>query len=194
MRKLVALEWSSLDGVVQAPAYPDEDTSHGFRHGGWHRPYLDDTSMKWVVDNVTRAGGYLFGRRTYETFAAYRPKAPTSEQALAQPLNAKPKYVASRKLNAPLVWNNSRLLKSSLADDVTALKQEEGDDLTVIGSTELVRTLMTHGLIDEFRITIDPILLGGGKRVFQDDGVLRRLRLVGNEISPTGAMLATYAV
>ena len=193
MRKLIAFEWSSLDGVVQSPVYPDEDTSRGFRHGGWHRPYLDEMALKWIVENVSRAGGYLLGRRTYEIFAAHWPNTPASEQALAQPLNAKPKYVASRTLKDPLAWNNSRLLKSNLVDDVTGLKQQDGDDLLAIGSSELVQTLITHSLVDEFRLMIDPVLLGGGKRVFQDDGVLRRLRLVDSRRTTTGATIATYA-
>jgi dihydrofolate reductase len=193
LRKLIAFEFSSLDGVVQAPAYPDEDTSGGFRHGGWHRPYLDEMAMKWIVENVSRAGGYLLGRRTYELFAAHWPNASAAEQALAQPLNAKPKHVASRTLKDPLGWNNSRLLESNLVDDVTRLKQQDGDDLLVIGSSELVQTLITHSLVDEFRMMIDPVLLGGGKRLFQDDGVLRKLRLVDSKRTTTGATIATYS-
>jgi dihydrofolate reductase len=193
LRKLIAFEFSSLDGVVQAPAYPDEDTSGGFRHGGWHRPYLDEMAMEWIVENVSRAGGYLLGRRTYELFAAHWPNASAAEQALAQPLNSKPKHVASRTLKDPLGWNNSRLLESNLVEDVTRLKQQDGDDLLVIGSGELVQTLITHSLVDEFRMMIDPVLLGGGKRLFQNDGVLRKLRLVDSQRTTTGATIATFA-
>lgn len=98
MRKVIALEWMSLDGVVQAPACTDEDTSGGFKHGGWHVRYFEDRSMKWVIEHVSRAGGFLLGRRTYEVFAAHWPKASEEEQALAQPLNTRPKHVASRTL------------------------------------------------------------------------------------------------
>lgn len=193
MRKLIALEFSSLDGVMQAPSYPDEDTSGGFQRGGWHRPYLDEMAMKWIIENVSGAGGYLLGRRTYDLFAAHWPNASAEEQPMAQPLNAKPKYVASRTLKEPIAWNNSRLLKPNLVDDVTALKQQDGGYLLVIGSSELVQTLITNGLVDEFRLMIDPVLLGGGKRVFQDDGTLRTLRLVDSQRTTTGATIATYA-
>ena len=193
MRKVIVNEWMSLDGVVQAPVYADEDTSGGFKHGGWHPRYFDDTSMKWVVENVAQAGGFLLGRRTYDAFAAYWPKAPEEEQALAQPLNTLPKYVASRTVKEPLAWQNSRLLEGDVAAAVVALKREDGRDLLVIGSTELVQTLIAHDLVDEFRVMIDPVVLGGGKRFFRDDGGLRALRLVASEVTTTGAILATYA-
>lgn len=192
MRKLIVCEWMSLDGVVQAPAYADEDTSGGFQHGGWHLRYFEDSSMNWSVENVTHAGGFLFGRRTYDAFAAYWPKAPAEEQALAQPLNTLPKYVSSRTLKEPLAWQNSRLLKGDVAAAVAALKRDDGKDLFVFGSTELVQTLIAHALVDEFRMMIDPVVWGGGKRVFRDNGVQRRLRLVASQVTTTGAILATY--
>ena len=193
MRKVIAFEWMSLDGVVQAPAYADEDPSNGFRHGGWHLRYFDDVSMKWVIDNVSGAGGFLLGRRTYETFAAHWPKAPDDQQMLAVPLNTLPKYVASRTLKEPLRWENSRLLEGDVATAVRALKRDDGKDLLAIGSTQLVHTLLAADLVDELRLMIDPVILGGGKRVFRDDGVLRTLRLVSSKITSTGAMLATYS-
>ena len=193
MRRVIVDEWMSLDGVVQAPGAEDEDTSGGFQHGGWHVPYFDETSQKWVVENLTEAGGFLLGRRTYEIFAGYWPNASEEEQVLAQPLNTRPKYVASRTLSEPLAWQNSTLLQGDLAEAVVALKDEDGDDLHVIGSAELVQTLIEHDLIDEFRVMIDPLLLGGGKRIFRDDGALRPLRLVDNQLTTTGAILATYA-
>src|SRR5215204_639444 len=100
MRRVIVDEWMSLDGVVQAPGAEDEDTSGGFQHGGWHVPYFDETSQKWVVENLTEAGGFLLGRRTYEIFAGYWPNASEEEQVLAQPLNTRPKYVASRTLTS----------------------------------------------------------------------------------------------
>lgn len=192
MRNVVIVEWMSLDGVVQAPAYADEDASGGFRHGGWHVRYFEERSMRWVVENVTGAGGFLFGRRTYDAFAAHWPNASPEEQALAQPLNALPKYVASRTLREPLVWQNSRLLGSDLAQSVAALKSETGNDLLVIGSTELAAALLEHDLVDEIRLMIDPVMLGSGKRFFRDDGVCRRLALTTSETTSTGAILATY--
>src|SRR5580704_4216575 len=121
MRKVIANEWMTLDGVVQAPSYADEDVTGGFGHGGWHPRYFDDLSMNWVIENVRGAGGYLLGRGTYEIFAAFW-------------LNALPKYVASTTLSEPLAWQNSRLLQGDIGAAVRALKAEEGKDLHVIGS------------------------------------------------------------
>ena len=193
MRKVIVTEWMSLDGVVQAPGAPDEDTSGGFQHGGWHQRYFDDLSMQWVVENLTAAGGFLFGRRTYEGFAAHWPNAAEEEQVVAEPLNTKPKYVASRTLSEPLEWQNSTVLQGDVAQGVAALKREDGADLLVIGSTQLVQTLMEHDLVDEFRVMIDPLVVGGGKRIFRDDRVLRPLQLVDSKVTTTGAIVATYA-
>ena len=193
MRKVVAVEWMTLDGVVQAPGAPDEDTSGGFEHGGWHLPYFDDLSRTWVVEGYAEAGGFLLGRRTYENLAAYWPNASEEEQVIAEPLNTKPKYVASRALTDPLAWEHSTLLKGDVAEAVAGLKQQDGEDLHVIGSSQLVQTLISHDLVDEFRVMIDPLVLGGGKRIFRDDGALRPLRLLDSQVTTTGAIIATYA-
>jgi dihydrofolate reductase len=193
MRKVIVNEFMSLDGVAQAPGAVDEDTAGGFEHGGWHLRYFDELSQDRVLDSVTNAGGFLLGRRTYEIFAAYWPNAPEEVQALARPLNALPKYVASRTLTDPLEWQNSTVLRGDVAEAVAALKQADGADLHVIGSTDLVRTLIEHDLADELRVMIDPLLLGGGKRFFSDDGARRPLRLVDSAVTTTGAILATYA-
>jgi dihydrofolate reductase len=194
MRKLIVNEFMSLDGVVQAPGGADEDPSGGFAHGGWHMRYMEDElAQRWVLQSIVEAGGFLLGRRTYEIFAAYWPNAPEEEQVIAEPLNSKPKYVASTTLTEPLEWQNGRLVEGDVAAAVAALKQEDGGDLHVIGSTELVRTLIEHDLVDEFRLMIDPIVLGGGKRIFRDDGSLRPLRLVDGQVTSTGAILTTYA-
>jgi dihydrofolate reductase len=193
MRKLIAQEWMAFDGVIQAPGDPDEDRSGGFEHGGWNLRYVDEPSMKWVVSNLTAAVGCVLGRRTYEGFARHWPNASEEEQPLAEPLNAKPKYVASTTLSEPLEWNNSKLLHSDLAHAINALKGQDGDDLLLIGSATLARSLIELDLIDEFRLMIDPLLVGGGKRLFPDDGALRPLQLVENEVTTTGATLATYA-
>jgi dihydrofolate reductase len=192
MRKVIADEWISLDGVAQAPGAPEEDTSGGFAHGGWHLPYFDDLSQNRVVEYLTEAGGFLLGRRTYEVFAAYWPNASDEEQVVAQPLNSKPKFVASTTLNEPLEWENSSVLQGDVAEAVRALKQEDGGDLHLIGSTQLAHTLIEQDLIDEFRLMIDPVVLGGGKRLFPDDGALRSLRLTDSQVTTTGAILATY--
>jgi dihydrofolate reductase len=193
MRKLIVTEWMSLDGVVQAPGAPDEDPTGGFKHGGWHLRFFDDISRTWVLDNLNAAGAFLFGRRTYEGFAAHWPNASEEEQVIARPLNTKPKYVASTKLAEPLAWQNSKLLVGDVAESVAALKREEGDDLHVLGSTKLVKTLIDHDLVDELHLMIDPVVLGGGKRIFREDGTLKSLRLVDIQVTTTGAILVTYA-
>jgi dihydrofolate reductase len=194
MGKMIVQEWMTLDGVVQAPGAADEDPSGGFSHGGWSLPYFDEVAMKWAVENVAAASGYLLGRRTYEVFAAHWPTASEAEQPLAEPLNTKPKYVASTTLSEPLEWRNSTVLEGDVAGAVAALKQQEdGGDLLVIGSPQLVQTLVGQDLVDEFRVMIDPLVVGGGKRLFGDDGALRRLRLLDSQVTTTGAILATWA-
>ena len=193
MRKVIVEEFMSLDGVVQAPGGEDEDTTGGFEHGGWHMRYMDEPAQKRALEGIVEAGGFILGRRTYEIFAAYWPNAPKEEHVIAEPLNTKPKYVASRTLSDPLEWQNSTVLQGDVAQAVAALKREDGADLHIIGSTELVQTLLEHRLVDELRLMIDPVMLGGGKRIFRDDGSLRPLRLVDSEVTPTGAVLATYA-
>jgi dihydrofolate reductase len=192
MRKVIVNEFMSLDGVVQAPGAADEDTTGGFEHGGWHLNYFDELSQQRVLEGIVDAGGFLLGRRTYEIFAAYWPNAPEEEQVIAEPLNTKPKYVVSTTLTEPLEWQNSTRLQGDAVEAVAALK-EDGADLNVIGSTELVQTLIEHGLVDEFRLMIDPLVLGGGKRLFSYDGALRALRLVNSQVTTTGAILAIYA-
>jgi dihydrofolate reductase len=188
MRKVIANEFLTLDGVAQAPGGPDEDTSSGFAHGGWHLHYGAEDG---VDELIAKAGGFLLGRWTYELFADYWPSAPDS--AFTEPMNTKPKHVASRTLTDPLEWQNSSVLPSPLPDAVAALKEQEGGDLLVIGSTLLVHSLLQHGLVDELRLMIDPVLVGGGKRLFPDDGALRPLRLVDHEVTSTGTIIATYA-
>jgi dihydrofolate reductase len=193
MRKVIADEWMTLDGVIQAPGQEDEDRTGGFQHGGWHVGYFDDIAQRQVVESVVKAGGFLLGRRTYEIFAAHWPNASEEEQVLAEPLNTKPKYVASRTLAEPLEWQNSRVLQGDVAEAVAALKQEDGEDLHVIGSSQLVQMLFEHDLVDEFRLMIDPVVVGGGKRLFRDDGVRGPLRLVDSQVTTTGVIIATYA-
>jgi len=126
MRKVIVNEFLSLDGVAQAPGGADEDPSGGFRHGGWHMGYFDESSQKWVLESLTEAGAFLLGRRTYEIFAAYWPNAPAEEEVIARPLNNLPKHVASRTLTEPLEWQNSILLEGDVAKAVTTLKREDG--------------------------------------------------------------------
>jgi dihydrofolate reductase len=192
VRKIIAHEWMTLDGVVQAPSYAGEDPAGGFAHGGWHTPYFDDLSQKWVVSGISAAGAFLFGRQTYQIFAAHWPHAADAERPLAEPLNTRPKYVASATLTQPLEWANSILLHGDAPGAVRALKHEDGPDLHLIGSAALARTLLGSDLIDEMRLMIDPLLLGAGKRFFPASGPPRQLRLSDSQVTTTGAILATY--
>jgi dihydrofolate reductase len=192
LRRLIVDEWMSLDGVIQAPIGADEDRAGGFVHGGWHARFFDDLSRDWVAAGINAAGGFVLGRRTYLSLASYWPHASVEEQIVAQPLNTLPKYVASTTLHEPLAWQNSRLLRGDLAAAVAALKDEDGADLHVIGSSGLVHKLAAEDLIDEYRLMVDPVLLGGGKRAFHDDGRMRLLRLVDCRQTSTGALLLTY--
>ena len=190
MRRVIVNEFLTLDGTAQAPGGPDEDTSGGFQHGGWHMKYGAGSGVTKLIGD---AGGFLLGRRTYEIFAGYWPNAPEEVQEIAEPLNAKPKHVASRTLTGPLEWQNSSVLSGDLPEAVAGLKEESGGDLLVMGSTVLVQSLLQHGLVDELRVMISPVLVGGGKRIFPDDGALRPLRLVAHEVTGNGAIIATYA-
>src|ERR671936_3086309 len=192
MRNVIVLEWMTLDGVVQGPGAVDEDTTGGFKHGGWHLRYFDDLSRNWMVENLTQAGGFLLGRRTYEGFAVHWPNASDEEQVIARPVNRKPKYVVSMTLTGLLTWQNSTMLQGALTEAVMKLKQKDGGDLLVIGSTKLVQALIERDLVDEFRLMIDPLILGSGKRFFLNDGVARPLRLADSQVTTTGAIIATY--
>jgi dihydrofolate reductase len=191
MRKVIANEWMSLDGVIQSSG-SDDDLTGGFRHAGWHLPYFDEIAMQWVVEGYQAAGGFLFGRRTYELLAGYWPDAPDDQQALARPLNELPKYVATTTLSDPLDWGNAHVLEGDVPEAVRALQAEGGGDLHIVGSSRLTQTLVRHGLVDAFRLMIIPLVLGGGKRFLPDDGAARPLRLVESEATTTGAILATY--
>jgi dihydrofolate reductase len=193
MVKVIVQDWMTLDAVVQAPGDPEEDTSGGFRHGGWSLPYFEETAMSWMVENLNGAAGFLLGRRTYEVFAAHWPDASEEEKPLSEPLNSKPKYVASRTLSEPLGWQNSTLLKGDVADAVGELKAEGDGYLLVIGSAQLAQTLIRSDLVDEFRLMIDPLAVGGGKGLFPEDGEMRRFELVDGQVTGSGAILATYA-
>jgi dihydrofolate reductase len=191
MRKLIVNEFLSLDGVMQAPGEPDEDRSGGFAHGGWQRPYFDETFLGIVAESMARTGGFVFGRRTYEIMAAHWPFQP-DDDPFAPTLNGLPKYVASTTLSEPLAWQNSTLLQGDVAKAVAELKEQPGKDLVVLGSGELVQTLMENELVDRYGLMFNPIVLGGGKRLFRDGSAKRELRLVDSKTSETGILITTY--
>jgi dihydrofolate reductase len=186
MGKVVAFESVSLDGVMQAPGRPDEDTRGGFTHGGWATPYADPAMWK----SMGGPGALLLGGRTYEDFAGYWPKQ--RDNPFTPVLNESRKYVASRSLQEPLPWQNSMLLPGEATEAVSRLKAEVDDHLMILGSGELVRSLMAAGLIDEYTLLIHPLVLGSGRRLFADEDAITNLDLVGTETTSTGAIIATY--
>jgi dihydrofolate reductase len=181
----------TLDGVMQAPGGPDEDRVGGFAHGGWTFPYADETFGAAIAGRFVEAGAFLLGRRTYEIFAAYWPGVTEPGHPIAGPLNALPKYVASRTLTS-VDWPGSVLLGGDVVAEVRALKAQPGGELQVHGSGNLVQTLIDNDLIDEYRLLWFPVHLGGGKRLFGDGRIPRALRLTGVRESATGVVMTTY--
>jgi dihydrofolate reductase len=192
MRKLTVSEFLTLDGVMQAPGSPDEDRSGGFNHGGWQLQYFDDIGAKEIIEGITEAGGFLLGRKTYEIFATYWPTAPEEEQAVAGPLNNLPKFVVSKTLREPLAWNNSTLIAGNVAEEVAKLKRQSGNDIRVIGSGELVQTLMKHDLVDEYDLMIHPLVLGSGKHLFREGGSNQTLKLLDFKTTSKGVTILKY--
>lgn len=190
MRKLVVIEFLSLDGVMQAPGSTEEDTEGGFKHGGWQRPYFDDVMGAAANEGMANTDAHLFGRKTYQGMAALWPTAP-KDDPFAQHLNRTKKYVASRTLQR-VEWENSTLLTGDVVKEVAKLKQQPGKDISVLGSGNLVQTLIANDLVDEYSLTVTPIVLGGGKRLFADDGQMRKLRLVDSKPTTTGCWMLTY--
>jgi len=191
--RVVVSDFISLDGVVQAPGGPEEDTDGGFRNGGWSMPYFDPDTMGPAVGELMAATeALLFGRRTWQAMAEAWPER--AGDPFADRMNEIPKYVASRTLSKDdLSWRGSTLLP---ADDalgaVRVLREREGETLQVMGSASLAAQLVTHGLVDEYLLMIEPILLGGGKRLFPDDGTARALQLVSATTTATGVLICTY--
>lgn len=191
MRKLIVQTFLSLDGVMQAPGGPEEDTSGRFRHGGWSVTFWDSVMQETMGAAVSVPFAMLLGRRTYQIFAAHWPHA--GEDDGAPIFNNATKYVASRTLKN-VEWQNSHLLKGSVPKAVAKLKEESGPELQVHGSGNLVQTLLKHDLVDEFRLWIFPVLLGKGKRLFAEGTQPRGLSLVSSRMSTTGVAMNVYRV
>ena len=187
MSKVVVLTNLTLDGVMQGPAGPDEDRRGGFEHGGWAAPYA---AMEATGNTFASAGALLFGRRTYENFYAVWPKQTNSPYT--EFLNTIPKYVASTTLQEPLPWSNSTLLKGDAAQAVSQLKEQPGKDLLIMGSGELIQSLMRANLIDDYVLLIHPLVLGSGRRLFPDGGAAAKLRLIATSTTDKGVVIATY--
>ena len=191
MSRLVVTNNVSLDGVMQAPGHADEDRRGGFEHGGWAPPYFDSVMGEVMSGGIAEGGSLLFGRRTYEKMAAVWPNMPDDNPFTAV-MNERRKYVASRTLEGPLGWTNATLIVGDTVEAVARLKQEAQGDIVILGSGELIQSLLPHGLIDSFVLSIHPLLLGRGRRLFADDGAFAELRLVDATPTTTGVLIATY--
>jgi dihydrofolate reductase len=190
MRKLIVSTFLTLDGVMQSPGGPQEDDSGGFAHGGWSVNYWDDLMGEVKSEEFNVPFDMLLGRRSYEILGAYWPSAP--EEAGGKPLNDATKYVCSRS-HPSLDWTPALLLEGDAAEGVAALKDnDDGPELQVHGSGNLIQTLMRHGLVDEYRLWVFPLVLGSGKRLFADGTIPAGLKLVDNKVSTTGVVMGTY--
>lgn len=189
MRKIIVIEFITLDGVMQAPGGPEEDTSNGFKHGGWIVPYADEITGKAMVEQMSlEQSELLLGRKTYDIFASYWP-----DHAIDWPgINDVKKYVASHDSTLKLDWKNSVLLSGNVVGKVKKLKDEDGPDLRVWGSGSFVQTLLKHDLVDELWLKIYPIVLGQGKKLFAEGTVPRAFRLINSSFSPSGVIIASY--
>jgi dihydrofolate reductase len=188
---MVVINHLTLDGVMQAPGRPDEDTRGGFGHGGWAGVRANDPDIgRAMGERMAQAGSLLLGRRTYEDFYGFWPHQ--SDNPFTEVLDDVQKYVASRTLEEPLPWSNSTLLEGDAAGAVATLKERPGKDLVVLGSGELVQSLMRRALVDEYVLLIHPLVLGSGRRLFSDGGPSATLRLIGAVTTGTGVVIATY--
>jgi len=193
MRKIIVAEHISLDGIIQSPGSPEEDPSGDFRLGGWTVPYDDEAIGQAVQDMLSQPFELLLGRRTYDIWAAYWPHVPVDSPAhgIAELFNSVPKHVATHRADT-LDWQNSHALKGDLPDAIRTLKQQDGADLLTWGSGDMLRQLFAAGLVDELRLTIYPVILGRGKRLFDDNAQPSAFTLAHSTIADSGAMLASY--
>ncbi len=189
MPKVTITESISLDGVMQAPGRPDEDTRDGFAHGGWARPYVDEVMMAKMTEGMSRPGALLLGRRTFTDFASHWPKQ--KDNPFTERLNATRKYVVSGTLGDP-EWQNSTVLRGDPTRTVAELRHNGDHDLTVLGSGELVHALDAAGLIDEYVLSVHPLVLGAGRRLFGPLDDPTPLTLVDSVTTTTGVVIATY--
>ena len=190
MSRVVAFIHLTLDGVMQAPGRPDEDRRGRFEHGGWAGAYNDGVMAKAVGESMGNTGALLLGRRTYEDFYQVWPKR--TDNPFTPVLNNTLKYVASRTLKEPLPWMNSKLLAGDAEDSVARLRKEPGKDIVILGSGMLVQSLLRRNLVDELMLTINPLVLGTGRRLFGEGGPSATLRLVDSKTTSTGVVIARY--
>jgi dihydrofolate reductase len=188
MRKIIVLEFISLDGVMQAPGGPEEDTSGGFKYGGWTVPYSDEFLGQVMTEQMGKPFDLLLGRKTYDIFASYWPK---HNNETGVPLNKATKYVASHT-EIPLPWEKSVLLKDNVVEELKRLKAGDGPDLQVYGSGNFTQTLLKNDLVDELWLKIYPITLGPGKRLFADGAIPAAFEMTDSKVSPKGVIVANY--
>jgi dihydrofolate reductase len=188
MRELVVNTFVTLDGVMQAPGGPEEDTSGGFDHGGWSFGYWDEQMQTTMGESMSKPFDLVLGRKTYEIFAAHWPH---SDDPAAGVLNKATKHVASTT-RTDLEWENSKLIEGAVPEGIRALKAQDGPELQVHGSANLIQTLLEHGLIDELRLWTFPVVLGTGKRLFDGGTVPAGVELATSQVSSTGVIMATY--
>jgi dihydrofolate reductase len=190
MRKLIVAEYVSLDGVIQAPGHAGEDDDGGFTQGGWTGPYMAD-HRRYNDEFYQLAGGFLFGRRTYDIFAASWPTVTDEADQIARALNTLPKYVASRT-RPEVDWAGTTILDGDVAAAVADLKQQPGEPLVLVGSGQLAQSLQDADLVDEYRLWLHPVVLGGGKRLFRDGGPPASFRLADSQTTSGGLVILTY--
>jgi dihydrofolate reductase len=191
MRKIIVGAFTSLDGVMQAPGGPDEDPSGGFRHGGWAFPFFDEDMAKAVDELFAKPFDLLLGRKTYDIFAAHWPYAP-EDDPIGSLFDRITKYVATRDPGMTLSWQNSRTLGEDVVGTIKELKAEEGPNLLTQGSTDFLQTLFRHGLVDEMYVSVFPVILGGGKRLFSDGGAPVTMKLLSSKTSGSGIVVNRY--
>jgi dihydrofolate reductase len=189
MRELIVSTFLTLDGVMQAPGGPEEDHEGGFALGGWSVNFWDDVIDGFMAEATSRPFAMVLGRRTYDIFAAYWPTAP--EEAGASVFNEATKYVASRS-RPTLEWTNSVLIEGDVAAGIAKLKEEDGPELQVHGSANLIQTLLAHDLVDRYRLMVFPVVIGSGKRLFAEGSLPGALKLVDSKVSTTGVTIAIY--
>jgi dihydrofolate reductase len=190
MSKIVVFESLTLDGVMQAPGRADEDRRGGFKHGGWAAPYADGVAGKLAAEGMASTGAILLGRRTYEDFYGFWPHQ--ADNPFTDALNDTQKYVASTTLREPLPWSNSTLLEADAMQAVARLKEQQSRDIVVLGSGELVHSLILRNLIDVFVLLIHPLVLGSGRHLFHDGIRPAALELADSNTTSTGVVIATY--
>ncbi|MFF8897628.1 dihydrofolate reductase family protein [Streptomyces lydicus] len=192
MSTLIVTAFLTLDGVMQAPGGPGEDVDAGFEHGGWQVPYVDEEFLRLMTKTFEHTADHLLlGRRTYDIFAAHWPRVTDPDDPIAVKLNAMPKYVASRTRES-LEWHNSHLLKGEAAESVARLKEQLDGVIMTQGSSDLIHTLQRHDLVDEYRLLVNPVVLGTGKRLFAEGAAPAAWKLTASHATGAGVQYCVY--